>query len=266
MTPVLTEEELKKLPPDIQEKLAPLLSGNVKNGKVLNFIGAKGGVGTTTLAVNVALGLQELKKPSVALVDMNPLFGDVPIFLNVESTFDWGEISKNISRLDSTYLMGVLAKHRSGVRVLSSPEKVNGYISSGMVEKLLSQMKKLFDYVVIDSGRQLNDSIADVIKTANTIFLISNLTVPCLVNIKKLLFAIQNLGYKHDDIKIIVNQKPKDPVSLKVAERTIKKEIFWVIPENIDATTSAINKGQPILCSPESCDVSKSIRELVKRI
>jgi len=265
MTPVLTEEELRKLPPDIQKKLAPLLSGNVKNGKVLNFIGSKGGVGTTTLAVNIALGLCELKRKT-ALVDMNPLFGEVPIFLNVESHFDWAEMSKNTSRLDSTYLMGVLTKHQSGVHILPCPERSNGYVASGLVEKLLSQMKELFDYVVVDSGRQLDDSIADVIKKSDTIFLVTNLTLPCLINTKKLLFTIQNLGYNQEQVRVIVIQSVKDPVSLKTAEKTLNKGIFWTIPENLQVACSAINKGEPILSSSEHCDVSKSIRDLVKKL
>ena len=265
MAPVLTEEELKKLPPEIQKKLAPLLSGNMKNGKVLNFIGAKGGVGTTTIAVNIALGLCELSK-STALLDMNPLFGEIPIFLNIESNFNWGDISKSASTLDSTYLMGVLTKHCSGVHVLPSPERFNGYASSGMVERLLAQMKELFDYVIVDSGRQLDDSIADVIKTTDTIFLVTNLTLPSLVNVKKLLWTIQNLGFQQDRVRVIVSQKPKDPVSIKAAEKTISKGIFWTIPDNLQVASSAINKGEPILSSAEKSDISKSIRDLVKRI
>lgn len=263
---LLTDEELKSLNPEIRKKLAPLLSGNTRSGKVLNFIGAKGGVGTTTIAVNVALGLCELKKRT-ALVDMNPLFGEVPIFLGInDPAFNWGEISKDITKLDSTYLMGVLTKHCSGLHILPSPDKVNGYVSSGMLERILSQMKGLFDYVIVDSGRQLDDNIADIIKLTDTIFLITNLTVPCLVNVKRLLFTISNLGYSRDRVKVIVNQKPKDPVALKVAEGNIKKEVFGVIPENLQVATSAINKGEPILSSSVHSDISKSIRDLVKRI
>jgi len=262
---VLTEEELKKVPEEIRKKLAPFLTGG-KNAKVLNFIGAKGGVGTTTLAVNIALGLCEIEKRT-ALVDMNPVFGEVPIFLSIDdAAFNWGQMSKDICKLDSTYLMGVLTKHRSGLHILPSPDKVNGYVSSGMVERILSQMKGLFDYVIVDSGRQMDDNIADIIKLTDTIFVITNLTVPCLVNVKRLLFTISNLGYSRDRVKVIVNQKPKDPVALKVAEANIKKEMFWVIPENLQVAASAINKGEPILLSSSNSDISKSIRDLVKRI
>ncbi len=265
MNQILTEEELKNLPPEIRQKLTPFLNG-ARDAKVLNFIGAKGGVGTTTLAVNIALGLCELEKRT-ALVDMNPVFGEVPIFLGInDGAFNWGEMSKDISKMDSTYLMGVLTKHRSGLHILPSPDKVNGYVSSGLVERILSQMKGLFDYVIVDSGRQLDDNIADIIKRTDTVFLITNLTVPSLVNVKRLLFTISNLGYSKDRVKVIVNQKPKDPVSLKVAEGTIKKEIFWVIPENLQVAASAINKGEPILSLSGNSDIGKSLRDLVKRI
>ncbi len=265
MGPVLTKEELDKLPPDIRKKLEPILSGKTTNGKVLNFIGAKGGVGTTTIAVNVSLGLNELQKSTV-LVDLNMLFGEIPILLDVKSNFSWGEISKDIARLDSTYLMGVLTKHRSGIHVLPSPEKTNGYVSSGIVEKLLTQTKELFNYTVVDSGRQLDDSIADVIKLADTIFVVTNLTIPCLVNVKKLLQNIHTLGYSQDGIRIIVVQRAKDPISIKTAEHTINKGIFWVIPENSQVVNNAINKGEPILCSSDNSDICKNIRELVKKI
>ncbi len=257
----LTDEEVKSLSPEIRKKLAPLLSGNVKSGKVLNFIGSKGGVGTTTIAVNIGLGLCEIKKQT-AVLDFNPLFGEVPIFLGMDSAFDWGEI--NVSRLDSTYLTGVLTRHRSGLHVLASPQRFNGHGPSGMIEKLLSQMKGLFDYVVVDSGRQLDDNIADVIKISDSIFLVTNLTVPCLVNVKKLLWTIQNLGYNPDRVKIIANQKGS--VSVKTAVETIKKDIFWTIPMNLQVATSAINKGEPILTLSANSDISKSIRDLVKRI
>ncbi len=265
MGPVLTREELNKLPEEIRKKLESVLSLNTKNGRVLNFIGAKGGVGTTTIAVNVSLGLHELQKSTV-LVDLNMLFGEIPILLDIKPNFSWGEISKDISRLDSTYLMGVLTKHRSGIHVLPSPEKTNGYISSGVVEKLLAQTKELFDYTVVDSGRQLDDGIADVIKLADTIFVVTNLTIPCLVNVKKLLQNIHTLGYSQDRVRIIVVQKAKDPIAIKTAELTINKEIFWVVPENPEVVNNAINRGEPILCSSDRSDICKNIRELVKKI
>jgi len=94
-------------------------------GKIFTVFGAKGGAGTSTIAVNLATGMAQLKgNPSVALVDMNLLSGDVPLFLNMKSVFNWVEVARNISRMDATYLMTVLQKHASEVHVLPAPMKM----------------------------------------------------------------------------------------------------------------------------------------------
>lgn len=91
----------------------------VKKGKIIDIFGSKGGVGTTTVAVNLAISLAGLEdKPSVALIDLNPLFGEISAHLNIEPTFSWIEVMKNISRLDTTYITSILSKHSSGIYVL----------------------------------------------------------------------------------------------------------------------------------------------------
>jgi pilus assembly protein CpaE len=126
-----------------------------KKGTIINIVGSKGGIGTTTIAVNFAASLIERfgSRKSVALVDMNLLFGEVPLFLDIEPVFNWGEVAKNISRLDSTYLMSILSKHPSGVHVLPSPTQIDGVspATPGIIERLLRFMQNEFDYIVIDS-------------------------------------------------------------------------------------------------------------------
>ena len=82
-----------------------------KDGKIINVIGSKGGVGTTTVAVNLAVSMAEKKDiESVALIDMNLLFGEIPLFLDIDPKYNWSEITKNISRLDSTFLKNILSE------------------------------------------------------------------------------------------------------------------------------------------------------------
>ena len=109
------------------QEIIVLESRNIRKGKIINVIGSKGGIGTTTVAVNLAISLAESKNPPmVALMDMNLLFGEIPIFLNLNSPFNWGEVAKNISRADATYLMSILSKHSSGIYVLPSPTGIDG--------------------------------------------------------------------------------------------------------------------------------------------
>jgi len=239
-----------------------------KKGTIIDVIGSKGGVGNTTVAVNLAASLIESPgSPLVALVDMNLLFGEVPIFLNIESVFNWGEIARNITRLDATYLMSILSKHASGVYVLSSPTGLDGVnvATPEIIEKLLGLMRNVFDYIVIDGGQALDDISLKILEMSDIVLLVAILSLPCLTNVKRLLWIFQKLGYpQQEDIKIVVNRhhKKKAVISLKEAEESINQKIFWFIPNDYPTTMSAINQGRTLLSVAPGAEVSKNLREL----
>ncbi|HQP71535.1 MAG TPA: P-loop NTPase, partial [Methanoculleus sp.] len=119
------QDALIKFKARAQKERAKVIAAPVRRGKIIDVVGSKGGVGTTTVAVNLATSLASMEGvQSVALMDMNLLFGDIPLFLGIEPVFDWMEVAKNISRLDATYLMSTLYKHHSGIYVLPSPSKL----------------------------------------------------------------------------------------------------------------------------------------------
>jgi pilus assembly protein CpaE len=196
-----------------------------KKGKIINIVGSKGGIGTTTIAVNFATSLLELQGPrkSVALIDMNLLFGDIPLFLDIESAFNWGEVARNISRLDSTYLMSILSKHPSGLYFLPSPTQIDGVnlASSDIIQKLLLLMQKNFDYIVIDSGQSLDEVSLKVLELSDTVLVNAMLSLPCLVNVKRLLETFRRLGYPADEkVRVLVNRYHKNSIiSLKKRRR-----------------------------------------------
>jgi pilus assembly protein CpaE len=236
-------------------------------GKIVDVIGSKGGVGTTTVAVNLATSLNELEgAQSVALIDMNLLFGEIPIFLNIESTFNWGEVAKNISRLDSTYLMSFLSKHSSGVYVLPSPSGLDGtnVATPQVMEKLLNLMQATFDFTVIDSGQSLDDLSLKILEMSDTVLLVSILNLPCLSNVKKLQNTFWKLGYpREENLRIIFNRHHKKSViSLKEAEEAIDKKIFWLVPNDYSTSMSAINQGKALSMVAHDAEISKSFREL----
>jgi len=242
-----------------------------KKGKIIDVIGSKGGVGNTTIAVNLAASLIESGgSPLVALIDMNLLFGEIPIFLNIESVFNWGEIARNISRLDSTFLMSILSKHSSGVYVLPSPTGLDGVnvANPEIIEKLLGLMRNVFDYIVIDGGQALDDISLKILEMSDLVLLVAILSLPCLTNVKRLLWIFQKLGYpRQEDMKIVINRhhKKNAVISLKEAEESINQKIFWFIPNDYPTTMSAINQGRTLLSVAPGAEVSKNLRELASR-
>ncbi len=190
-------------------------------GQIINFFGSKGGVGTTTLAVNLAVSLAARKeKPRVALLDMNSSFGEVSMFLGIESAFDWVDVAKNIDRLDATYMMSTLTRHETGVHVLPSPIRLTeGYRTNPhVIEAMMQLMQTMFDYVILDSGQSLDDNTKAIMRISDLTLLVFIASLPCVINLKRILETFRGLGYPSDDsVEIVANR------SLKSAEISRRK-------------------------------------------
>jgi pilus assembly protein CpaE len=242
----------------------------VKRGKLITIIGSKGGVGTTTIAVNLAVSLLQVNPDcSVVLVDLNPQFGDAALFLDMESSHTMGDVAKNIGRLDETFLMSILSKHSSGLYLLPSANAVEeiGLLTPEAAEKTLDLLQTMFDYVVIDSGESLADTTLATLNISPTIFLVCTLTLPVLRNTKRLLNILSHLHYPTDNISIIVNRYEKHTeVSLKDMEEVLGRKAAWMIPNDYFTTMNAINKGQPLFTISGRADVTKNFLKLAQTL
>jgi pilus assembly protein CpaE len=252
-----------------QEQVSPR-----KSGKIINVMGSKGGVGTTTVAVNLAANLAAMGNRAhhhVALVDMNMIFGDIPLFLNLKPEYNWGEITDNINRLDASFLMNILTKHPSlKLHVLPSPTYLNGNqpYSPDMVNRLLGLMKGMFDFVVIDIGQSLTDVSLSIIDRADRIFIVSLLDVACLSNTAKVIKSFSNLGYDFNErFNIIINRFLKQSdISVEEAENLLKRKIFWTIPNDYKTTISAINQGKTLNQIAAKSDIGRSLELLSENL
>ena len=241
--------------------------GRMAAGRIINVIGSKGGIGSTTIAVNVAASLaQRSPNQSVVLMDMNILFGDVPLFLDLAPKSHWGDIISNISRLDAAFLKDSLTRHSSGVYVLPSPNAVNHYgpETPDLLERLLGLMKRMFNVVVIDGGQSLGDISLRLLEVSDQILLVSILSLPCLANAKKLLTSLSELRHPAAErVKVVVNRYLKNSdISLKHARENVSTEIFWTIPNDYRTTMAAINQGKPLIQAASKAPITRSIVEL----
>jgi Flp pilus assembly CpaE family ATPase len=253
-----------KISEEVKEK-------SFKQGKIITVIGSKGAVGTTTIAVNLAVSLAENEDiQSVALIDVNPLFGDLPLFLENKAEYNWSDLTKTISRLDDTFLKNILSVDTSGVCVLSSSSRLSDQneITPQNVEHLLMLMQRVFDFVVIDAGQPLDDISFKTLELSDIILLVSILSHPCLSITNRLLRAMRNLGFSPDEkIKMVVNRylKKSDP-SIEDAEASFEKEIFWTIPNDYQTTSTAINEGKSLAQYAPRKAIVKNFRELAAKL
>jgi pilus assembly protein CpaE len=237
-----------------------------KKGKIIDVLGAKGGVGATTVAVNLAASMLELEGvESVALVDVNEPFGDIPLFLNMDRATNWAEVSKNIARLDATFLMSMLFKHPSGLFVLPAPETIveDGRIPQAM-ETILSLMQTLFDYVIVDGGRSLDPASRSILRMADSVVLVTVLALPSLVNVRRLQEIFRGLGYPAEEkVHVVVNRLVrKSDIQLEEAEATLRKKISWSLPNDYRVTMSAINQGKPLASVDRRAEANVKVRGL----
>jgi pilus assembly protein CpaE len=240
-----------------------------KKGQVIGVFGCKGGVGTTTVAVNLATSFTGIDKEySTALFDMNTVFGEIPLFLEMSPKFHWGEITKNTGRMDDTFLSNILEKHSSGVSVLSSPAHLNGHIEPTpvVITTLINLMRQMFDQVVIDVGQSTNETALKVFEIADALLMVTTPSLPCLANTNKLITSLKNLGYFDEQrLKVILNRYiKKGDISLKDAENGIGQDVFWTIPNDFHTSMTAINNGKPMLGIAPKAKITKSFLDLAR--
>jgi len=239
-----------------------------KYGKMIYVLGCKGGVGTTTVALNLASGLAHLDKShSVLLTDMTAPFGDMPVLLGINPFPDWAQLTKNLSHINVRMLKSILSKHPSGFYVLPSPSTLeDGRINLEVAEEILSLMEKAFEFSVIDGGKFSGEVSAKIFEMADSILLLTNLTHPCLENLKGLLSFFQKLKpCPEEKIRIVVNRYEKNSsisLSLEEAEKELRKHIFWKIPNDFTAVTEAANQGKTLIDLGEGKEICKSFLHL----
>lgn len=238
-----------------------------KAGKIVSVIGSKGGVGTTTVAVNLAVTAVEREDvSSVVLIDMNLLCGEIPIFMELKPKYHWGEIARQVYRLDSDFLMNILSKHTSGVYVLPSPCYIDydQEETPKIIERVLQLARTMFDVVIVDGGHSLGRISSKTLEMSDKVLLLSTMSIPCLSNTNKLLESFRALGYpRKERIRIVVNRYEKNSeISLKDVEQSIHANVFWTLPNDYKVTMTAINQGKTLPEIAPSSSITKSLRKL----
>jgi pilus assembly protein CpaE len=237
-------------------------------GRILTVFSPKGGVGVTTVAINLATDILEVSKKPTILVDMDLNAGDVTTFLNMKPSYSISDVTTNISRLDKSFLQGVIAKHESGISVLAEPQQVEDAvsISGGDIKKVLSLLKSMFKYIVVDA-ESLSTRTNIALEMSDQIFVIFYMSLPGIKNMQRHLSYLNKMGLGRDRVKLIANRVvKKSEIKKEDAEKVLNYPVFWAIPNDYETTMSCLNKGVPINVGAPKSQLNISLKDLAKAI
>ena len=239
-------------------------------GKIHCVLGAKGGVGSTTFAVNLATNLQAaLPEKLIALVDLNRLTGEVPLFLDLETGFNWEEIGNNLNRLDEAYLKSALIRHASGIYVVPAPATLDldGKTPANLGAHILSGMQSVFDHIIVDMEKRIDQEALHILSAAQQLYLIANLTMPCMVSVKRLTDTLREQGIQESKMRVVANRfEKKSHIDLQEAARIIGKEIDAIIPNDYRLSMMGINRGKPLAEVDSNSAAAMAYGELAESI
>jgi len=240
------------------------------NSAVIAVAGSSGGVGTTSIAINLAVALAQQPDSSVALLDMDLALGDADVFLDMIPDYTLLDVSQNISRLDLALLRKSLTKHETGVYLLPRPVQIEDTINitTENFRKVLGLLKASFSHLVIDLSKSYSRLDIAALEASQHILLLTQLDLPCLRNVVRLLSSLESYEGVNDKIKIVVNRAglDKTQISSAKAEETIDREIFWRIPNNYGVISECRNNGVPLIQQAPKAAITQSISELAAKL
>ncbi len=254
-------------PPPVEDVATP--SGTP--GQVVAFYGAKGGVGTTTLAINAAIALHRQLRRKVVLVDANLQFGDHRVFLDVGN--DRFSIVDAVTApgIDADLLAQLVIHHDSGIDLLVAPTRPEEaeHVSAERhhMATLVETLRRMYDYVLVDLDKRLDDHSLDIIAAADRLLVVMTADLSCIKNVRLVLETMTQIGVPDDAVELVLNRSNAyTGIGPRSIEAVLKRTIRYQVVNDYRTAISALNSGEPFLQARPDAPVARSILEVVRQI
>jgi pilus assembly protein CpaE len=227
---------------------------------VLAVMGAKGGVGSTLVACQLAAYLQRTSGPT-AVVDLNCPLGDVALHLDLSPRYTLASLLGEREDFDATFLHSVLEKHESGLQILAAPERIeeSSLVSGPVVERALTLLRDDLAWIVVDVARSWNEASVRALDLADEIVLVTSLDLASLDHTRKHVELLNRIGHSNDKIHLVPNrQTGSDSVTAKDFEEFIGTKYEIALPNDYKHAAESLNTGKTLyeICAGEPLDVA----------
>lgn len=241
-------------------------------GQVIAVFGPKGGVGTSSIAANLAIAIRQTTNKKVVLMDGNLTLGDMNVILNLVSTRTIVDLADRINELDSDLVNSVLAPHTSQIKVLLAPPnpQTGELVTAEHVRTIVDFLRRDFDYVIVDTPASFQDRTLAVLDSADRIVVLMTMELTSLKNIKHFFEVTNLLGYSSDKMMLVLNKADNSMIkmgfSVKSVEENIQRKVTAQIFNAPVEMAMAINQGVPLVISDRNQRTSKDILALAGMI
>jgi len=244
--------------------------GAVRASQVISVAGVSGGIGCTSLAINLGCCFAQTPGRSVAVIDLDLALGDADVWLDIIPDYTIQDVADNINRLDYALLKRSLTKHDCGAFLLPRPVEMEDHppIGPDELRRVISLLKATFTHLVIDLSKTFTPLDQAAMELSDVILIVTQLDLPSLRNAVRLIQFFKRRPGLYDKVKVVVNRMGLDDnaISLNKALETLGREIFATIPNDYATMVEARNNGVPLITQAPKARVTKSILQLVQSL
>jgi pilus assembly protein CpaE len=227
-------------------EVAPTRQGS----QVIAILGSRGGVGCTSLGVNLGCTLAQEPGASVALADLDLALGDADVSLDLMADYTLADVVLSVDKLDMQFLKRSLTKHSSGLSLLPHPVQMDDceLIREDHLQRVIGLLRASYTHLILDLSKSFSGCDKAALRVADVILVVAQLELSSLRNVVRMLMALGNDPAMAEKVRVVLNRFGSDgEISLKKAEETIGKPVYWQIPNDTKALQESRNAGIPLL-------------------
>ena len=243
---------------------APQVAG--AGGTVITVFGAKGGIGKTTIATNLATALHRETKQSVALVDMDTRFGDVAIMMDIPVDRNIADLARRLDTVDRSNIKDYLVPHPAGVGILPAPSHPGDWnvVTPDHIEQVVRLLAQTHDFVILDTPGTFNEVVASALEMATVVLLVTSMDVASIKDTVLALNMLRSWSFPREKVKLAINHaNVANSVKDKDVVRTLEYDVFWQIPYD-ESVTKSTQLGTPIVITKPGSKVGSNLLDLAR--
>ena len=237
-------------------------------GRITSIFAAKGGLGATTLAINLGVSMAERADGKTLLVELDNRHSDIVTFLDLKPRYSIHDVVENLGRMDESLLRGLLTRHASGLWTVPGPTRLDrSQFGPEQVSGVIEVLRVHFDHVLMDLRHDFDPATVAALEASDEILFVTSLDVAALRSGAAALAAFRHLGLDTKKIKVVVMRDGTgDSVTVKHARNALGLPIYWRTPSDYQTVVASINAGRPVVSASPRAKISKNIRELAEML